>query len=115
VRWSPRSLFKWLAAPPSPQVNLASADASTAVGGHGEGQPWRGGSMGATEHVGFNAEVQRILGLISCNKAAQIIAESSASLQLSVSDMLTRCEPVAPPERGRGGKLPPMGGRPKIM
>jgi len=67
VRWSPHSLFKWLAAPPSPQVNLASADASTAVGGHGEGLPWRGDSMGATENVGSNAEVQRILGLISCN------------------------------------------------
>jgi len=71
--------------------------------------------MGATENVGFSAEVQRILGLISCNKAAQIIAESSASLQLGVSDMLTRCEPVAPPGGEGGGKLPPMGGRPKIM
>ena len=64
--------------------------------------------MGATENVGFNAEVQRILGLISCNKAAQIIAESSASLQLSVSDMLTRCQPVAPPERGRGREASPL-------
>jgi len=30
-----------------------------------------------------------ILGLISRNKTAEIIAESSTSLQLSVSDMLT--------------------------
>ena len=30
-----------------------------------------------------------ILGLMSCNKTAQIIAKTSTSLQLSVSNMLT--------------------------
>jgi len=45
--------------------------------------------MGETENVGFNARVRRNLGLDFVTKTAQITAKTSASLQLSVDDMLT--------------------------
>jgi len=45
--------------------------------------------MGATENAVFNSKlpVQWNLGLDFGNKTAQIIAKTSTSLQLSVSDM----------------------------
>ena len=54
---------------------------------HGEGPPWRGDSIRATENAGFSATETWAR---FCNKTAQIIANTSTSIQLSVSDMLTR-------------------------
>ena len=53
---------------------------------HREGPPERGDSIWATENAGFNATVQRNLGLDFVTKN---LAKTSTSLQLSASDMLT--------------------------
>jgi len=45
--------------------------------------------MGATEHAGFRAKVQRNLGLDFVTKQHKSLQKTSASLQLSVSDMST--------------------------
>jgi len=45
--------------------------------------------MGRNENATLNARVQRNLGLDFYNETAQIIAKTSNSLQLSVSDMVT--------------------------
>ena len=45
--------------------------------------------MWVTENARFIVKVERNLGLDFVKKTAQIIAKSSASLQLGVSDMLT--------------------------
>ena len=45
--------------------------------------------MEATENAGFNAKVQRNLGLRFVPKQHKSLQKTSTSLQLSVSDMLT--------------------------
>ena len=44
--------------------------------------------MGTTENAGFNAKIQLNIGLDFVKKTAIIIAKTSTSLQLSVSDTL---------------------------
>ena len=47
--------------------------------------------MGATENAGFNAKVQRNLGLDFVTKRHTSITKTSTSLQLSVSDTVNSC------------------------